>query len=400
MTQLRRVLIKDLTLGSYVASVTKQKGLMRIKQTGWVRSEQAKQALINKGILEVEVDDDRHYDVVHAPDPEPSDTLPSEEVITTDVPPSQKKNPKSFTTEITRAKNIIQESKRIQRSMILNIQQQNPVEVEQLAYLSDNLVASIERNSNAICCLNRIKNKSAELLEDAIRCTTLMILFAEHRKTDKKTKQALAIGALLHNIGKTKLQDELLVKVGISPQERQEIRTFIEYNAEILNEIEDLPALSFRIATQFKERLDGSGYPNQLDAETLDEYSRMMSIVELYNELTNGKPGQPGIGPLKAYRQMMEMSPTKLDPDLLEQFIKCLGIYPAGTLVRLKSGKVGIVLEANHKHPKRPKVKIFYNAKHQHHVDIKILDLATYPSEEIEACVGTDQYHLDLKDYI
>lgn len=393
MSALRRIAIQDLTLGSFVTSVTKQKGFMRIKQSGWVRSEAAKQALINKGIVEVEVDDERHYDLIHPPTMEQA--FVEEEPVQEETKPLE-----SFDSELTRAKEVIQESKRIQRKVILNIQQHNPVEVEQLEYLSNNLIASIDRNPNAISCLAKIKNKSAQLLEDAIRCATLMVLFANHRELDENTTQALAIGALLHNIGKVKLPDELLNKSNISTEERMQMRAFIQHNQTILDDIEDLPAISQTIATQFKERLDGSGYPAQLSDESLNEHTRMMSIVELYNELTNGKPGQPGVGPINAYRQMMDLSPAQLDPNLLPQFIKCIGIYPAGTLVRLKSGKVGMVIEANQTQPTRPKIKLFYNAKHQHHIDVKTIDLALYPNEEIEACVGSDKYRLDLSNYI
>lgn len=393
MTTLRRISIQELTLGSFVASVTKQKGSMRIKQSGWVRTEEAKKALIEKGIIEVEVDDSRHYDILHPPAAE-------EEIVTDELPLEEAKPFESFDSELNRAKEIIQESKRIQRNVILNIQQHNPVEVEQLEYLSSNLIASLGRNPHAISCLAKIKSKSAQLLEDAIRCATLMVLFANHREIDESTTQALAIGALMHNIGKVKLPDELLNKPNVSAQERLSLRSFINHNETILDDICDLPEISKTIATQFKERLDGSGYPNQLDEESLDEFTRMMSIVELYNELTNGKPGQPGIGPINAYRQMMEMSPAQLDPNLLPQFIKCIGIYPAGTLVRLKSGKVGMVIEANLAQPTRPKIKLFYNAKHQHHIDVKTIDLALYPNEEIEACVGSDKYRLDLNNYI
>lgn len=393
MSALRRIAIQELTLGSFVASVTKQKGFMRIKQSGWVRSEAVKQALINKGIVEVEVDDERHYDLIHPPKVEQA--VVEEEPVQEETKPLE-----SFDSELTRAKEVIQESKRIQRKVILNIQQHNPVEVEQLEYLSNNLIASIDRNPNAVSCLAKIKSKSAQLLEDAIRCATLMVLFANHRELDENTTQALAIGALLHNIGKVKLPDELLSKSNISTEERMQMHTFIQHNQTILNAIEDLPAISQTIATQFKERLDGSGYPAQLSEESLNEHTRMMSIVELYNELTNGKPGQPGVGPINAYRQMMDLSPAQLDPNLLPQFIKCIGIYPAGTLVRLKSGKVGMVIEANLAQPTRPKIKLFYNAKHQHHIDVKTIDLALYPNEEIEACVGSDKYRLDLSNYI
>ena len=159
--------------------------------------------------------------------------------------------------------------------------------------------------------------------------------------------------------------------------------------------------LSYKIAIEHHERLDGSGYPLGLATDDLDQYSRMMAIVDTYDKLTSDDLHTTGMGTIAAYRKMMEQAPAQLDEELLQQFIKCIGIYPVGTTVRLVSGKLGVVTKANEKQPTKPIVKTFYHTKHNHHIDIKEYDLAdNFATEEIAAIDNPDKYGLSIANYL
>jgi HD-GYP domain-containing protein (c-di-GMP phosphodiesterase class II) len=122
------------------------------------------------------------------------------------------------------------------------------------------------------------------------------------------------------------------------------------------------------------ERLDGSGYPRGINIEKLSRPARIMAIVDVYDAMTADRPHQAGDEPINVLRYLLT-NKQLFDTELVQRFIKCLGIHPVGTIVKLTNERLALVLEGNTLNPIKPKVKLFYNAKHRHHVTPKNIDL-------------------------
>lgn len=389
MTDLVRTPITQLKPGSFVQDVTKQMGDSHVKHSGWVRTEKAVAQLKKMGILEVLVDTSKSL----AKKPLSTSEIINDKPEHVDL---------GITLELDKAKEIFQEAKAIQQQSINNIQQGQPLDIADVEQVSDSIIDSIFRNSDALSYMIKIRESDDYLMEHSISCSVLMTLFAKHLALDKNTIHDLATGAMIHDIGKIKLSDELREKKGkLSEFEKAEAEQHVEFTRQILLETAGLSDISYRIAIEHHERLDGSGFPLGLTDESIDQYSRMMAIVDTYDKLTTNDRHTTGMGTIAAFRKMMEQTPAKFDADLLQQFIKCIGVYPVGTTVRLKSGKLGVIIKANEKRPIKPIVKVFYHTKHNHHIDLKEYDLSdNYINEEIDAVVNPDKYGLAIENYL
>ncbi|MGO2276845.1 HD-GYP domain-containing protein, partial [Pseudoalteromonas nigrifaciens] len=142
--------------------------------------------------------------------------------------------------------------------------------------------------------------------------------------------------------------------------------------------------------------LDGSGYPRGLNAEKLSRPARIMAIVDVYDAITADRPHQDGDEPINALRYLLA-NKQLFDAELVQLFIKCLGVHPVGTIVKLTNERLALVLEGNNLNPIKPKVKLFYNAKHGHHVTPKDIDLSDLSQElKIIASVKPLDYQINL----
>ena len=153
-----------------------------------------------------------------------------------------------------------------------------------------------------------------------------------------------------------------------------------------------------RLLTEQNELLDGSGYPNQLDIDKLNSAQRILSIAIAFDGLMFGFDHSKSIGSTAAFRELMEHSPSHYDPDLLQAFIQAIGLYPAGTLVKLSSGQIALVIE-NQAKLTHPRVKVFYNAELNYHEPARIINLAE-SDESIEGSAKAQRYDLDIADLV
>jgi HD-GYP domain-containing protein (c-di-GMP phosphodiesterase class II) len=126
------------------------------------------------------------------------------------------------------------------------------------------------------------------------------------------------------------------------------------------------------------ERLDGSGYPRGLKKEKLSNLARITAIIDVYDAMTGDKIYKKGQQPIKALRHLLG-DKNKFDQELVQKFIKYLGVHPVGSLVELSNERIAIVIEGNRDEPLKPKVKIFYSLKLQHYIKLKDCDLSCEP---------------------
>ena len=225
-----------------------------------------------------------------------------------------------------------------------------------------------------------------------------MSIFAKHLRLDKEIIEQLALGAFLHDLGKIKVPDHILHKPGkFTDAEYEEMKRHVNYGVEIVRQQPGIPPLALEIVQHHHERLDGRGYPNQLSAEDLDKYARMIAIVDSYDAMTADRVYKQGMYPIQAFKILRAEANNGYDQELVEQFIQCLGVYPVGTLVKLTSGKLGLISKLNKSKPLNPIVKVFYNTRLNQTIAIEELDLSVAKyQDQIECCIKPEEFDLNL----
>ncbi|WP_083496508.1 HD-GYP domain-containing protein [Pseudoalteromonas phenolica] len=392
---MKSISIKELQPGMFVVSVLEQTGSVQVKTQGWVKTQTSIDKLASAGILKVEVDPDKMLDLSNN---EHGITVPDSDIQNAT---EQEKDPwnKSTTisTEINQAVKLVEEAKALQAKAFADLKAGNPINVEAFKEVATSFIDSIFRNQDALACIAMIKQKDAYLLEHSINVATLITIFAKHLRLDRQIIEELATGALLHDIGKIKVSDIVLNKPGrLNETEFEQMKQHAQYSYDIVNEA-GLSKISCEIAGFHHERLDGSGYPRGLSNGEISNYVRMASIVDVFDALTAERVYKKALPPIQAFKILRENSPNHFDEHLLNEFINCIGIYPVGSLVKLKSQKIGMVASSNSAQPLKPVVKVFYSAKTMYHIAVEDIDLAEKRcTDELEAAIKPEEFGLDL----
>ncbi|MBH0087813.1 HD-GYP domain-containing protein [Pseudoalteromonas sp. NSLLW218] len=385
--------VSQLLPGMFVQSVTKQTGSIKIKNQGWVKTQAGINNLIKAGILEIEIDPDKTL----------IDTVPEKDLIATPTTkikrdPWQKTH--SAEQEMGKAKKLYDEAKTLQIKAFKDIKAGRDIDIAPFKELASGFMDSVFRNQDALACLTQMRQKDAYLLEHSINVSILMGIFAKHLSIEKNIIVELTTGALLHDIGKIKIPDEILNKPGrFTDEEFKIMKLHSLFSKEILEE-SGLTGIAVDIAGMHHERLDGKGYPFGKKGDEISQYVRMASIVDVYDALTAERVYKAGMEPIKAFKILKDGCPDSFDPVLLNKFIQCIGIHPVGTLVRLSSQKVGLVTESNPSTPLKPIVKTFYSAKHSRYTEIKDIDLSNKKTlDTLESAVKPKEYNIDLERF-
>ncbi|NTS78611.1 HD-GYP domain-containing protein [Catenovulum sp. SM1970] len=386
----QRVDIEQLSPGMYVMEVTKQSGDIKVSSKGWVKTQVAIDALKKKGVQEVVIDPDK---TLFAAEEEADEPIEETQI---------QAKPVSMERELGKAAKLYNEAQQLQQKAFEDIKAGKPIDIEPVKAVTKGLIDSIFRNQDALLCMTRIREKDAYLLEHSLNVSILMSMFAKHLELDSETTEQLAVGAFLHDIGKILIPDAILNKKGaLNPHEFEVMKSHVEHSIEILQKTSGVSALSLEVAAQHHEKLSGKGYPNGLNDEQISQAGRMIAIVDIYDALTAERVYKKGMTPSSAFKLMMTMAKQDIDHQLLQQFIKSIGVHPVGTLVKLSSGKLGIVIKSNNEQPLKPVVKLFYHAKYDHYTDIKDIDLAKpHCNEVIETSVKPEQFKIELNKFM
>jgi HD-GYP domain-containing protein (c-di-GMP phosphodiesterase class II) len=244
--------------------------------------------------------------------------------------------------------------------------------------IAEEMVHSIIRNPDAMVWLSQLKSKDEYTALHSINVCALSVTFGRHLGLSKEQLVELGIGALLHDIGKLRVPNDVLNKPDrLTAQEFRLIRLHPVHGRNLLGKTDHRAAQSvLDIAYSHHERNDGRGYPRGLKGSELSLYSRMVAIVDVYDALNSDRVYHAGLGPDETLARIYEWSQRELDAELVQHFIRSLGRFPVGTLVELSNGEVGIVIEVNHQQPRRPKVLLVLAANKTPHTIQRIIDLS------------------------
>lgn len=309
----------------------------------------------------------------------PVETVDSAAAIPPEAPQPQPKT--ALADELKRASKIVTMGKEAVVSMFQEARMGKAIEAEAAAPLVEEISNSVLRNPGALISLARLKTADDYTFMHSVAVCALMIALARQLGLDEQQVREAGMAGLLHDLGKAMIPLEILNKPGkLSDAEFALVRTHPEEGHKLLLGSSGVSDASRDVCLHHHEKIDGSGYPKRLNGDTLSLFAKMGAICDVYDAVTSNRPYKPGWCPAESLKRMSEWT-GHFDPAVFQAFVKSLGIYPVGTLVRLASGKLGVVLEQGEQSLLKPKVKVFFSTKSQAYIKPEVIDIARSPEK-------------------
>ncbi len=342
-----------------------------------VKNEKIIEKIIGYGIREIYIDTDKGLDLTDAQtEEEVKQEIQTELNKLSEIKP-EIENRVSFQKEIVKAREIKKEAKQIVQNIMEDVRLGRQVKVEKVNTIVEKMVNSIFRNKDALICLGRIKQTDEYTFLHSLSVCVLMLSFSKYLGFDYKAIHEIGVGGLLHDIGKMKVPLEVLNKrEQLTEDEFKKIKEHVKHGCIILKQTPDISDTSILIAAQHHERADATGYPHGLEDEEISKYGHMASIVDVYDAITSQRCYRNAIEPTEALRKIFEWSIFHFNKEMVQHFIRCVGIYPIGSLVRLESGLLGVVIAHGNKSLLLPVVRIVYNVNKDSFVTPYDIDLS------------------------
>ena len=338
------------------------------------------QKIAESGIREVYIDTGKGLDVISAPSAEQAAEKREadlQKVAETSAQTRFKESRISVAEERAKAIAVQNEAREVATALMQDVRLGRQIEVARVEPVVGAMVDSVFRNKDALISLGRIREVDQYTFQHSVNLCVLMVAFAKGMGMDHDTINKIGVGAMLHDIGKMKAPEEILNKPGkLTDEEFNVMRGHVTIGANVLAESPGLDPLSIAVAYEHHERWDGTGYPRKLKGDEITVYGQMSAIVDVYDAITSDRCYHRGMHPTDALGRILEWSRYHFNPQLTQQFIQCVGIYPVGTVVRLESGRLAVVVEANEKDMLKPTVRLAYDTKKRDFIAPRDLDLS------------------------
>ncbi len=329
------------------------------------------------GIHEIYIDTEKGLDVSHARSVDEVNATLQQQMIEAVSNEPAPVITLSFADELGRANRIKSQAHALVKTVMQDVRLGRAVELEQVEPMIESITESVLSNSGALLTLLRIKNKDDYTFLHSVSVGTLMIAFCRSVGMDRETIHLAGLGGILHDTGKALVPDAILNKPGrLTEEEFDIIRRHPRDGFDILSRTEGIGEIPLDITLHHHERVDGSGYPHNLKGDTISTLAKMAAIVDVYDAITADRCYHKGMAPTDALRKIFEWSKYHFDPKLVQAFMRCVGIYPVGTLVLLESGKLGVVIEQHPSNLLTPRIRVMYSSKSNTYLQPEIVDLS------------------------
>ena len=278
--------------------------------------------------------------------------------------------------EISAAQTIHTKASSLVKNSMEEIILGNAINEEDLKKNVTNTVESIVRNPDAMMWLTRLKDKDNHASLHSVNTCILSVTFGRYIGLPKNELEKLAVSALMHDIGKLQVPTEILNKPGkLSDNEKKIIRQHPTSSRNLLMSAGNYFLAAVDVAYSHHERLDGTGYPRGLSSTHISPFSRILAIVDIYESMTSEQVYREELSPFESLKYINANKGTKFDAQLVNLFIKLIGVFPIGSIIELTSGEIGIVITSNREDNLRPKILIMMD-KNKMAIERKIINLA------------------------
>lgn len=285
--------------------------------------------------------------------------------------------PVPATAEFARAAKICAQSRLAVTLMFQEARMGKAVDTGGAQKLVEEITDSISRNPSALISLARLKDADDYTYMHSVAVCALMIALAKQLGLNEHQTRRAGVAGLLHDLGKAMMPMEVLNKPGkLTDEEFAIIKTHPAEGHKLLLGNAGADDIALDVVLHHHEKTDGSGYPKGLKDAEISIFAKMGAVCDVYDAITSNRPYKAGWDPAESLRKMAEWANGHFDPVVFQAFVKSLGIYPIGSLVKLKSGRLGLVVEQSAKSLLTPSIRVFYSTKSNARVRPEIIDLS------------------------
>lgn len=278
--------------------------------------------------------------------------------------PVRDRTPTGMADELRKAASICLQSKKAVVSMFSEVRMGRAVDAAGAASLVEEISDSVSRNPDALISLARLKTADNYTYMHSVAVCALMVALARQLKLSDEQTQLAGMAGLLHDLGKAAIPQVVLNKPGkLTDQEFDMVRRHPVDGYSMLQDGGRVANAVLDACLHHHEKMDGTGYPDKLKGEDISVIARMTAICDVYDAITSDRPYKHGWDPAQSLRRMAEWTTDHFDPRLFQAFVKSIGIYPIGSLVRLSSGHIGVVTGHSPAALTQPTVKVFFSTQ-------------------------------------
>lgn len=360
---IKRVKVEDLKTGMYVHDLNcgwLQHGFLR--QQFLLKSADQIAKMKKQGLDEIYIDTDKGGDVAGAPTQgEIEQAIAKQMKDTAAGGPALAPARVSQREESAAAKRIMGDAIGVVDGLLTDVRLGKQLDPEKAKPLVKAMHASVLRNPGALISLSRLKRADTYTFQHSVSICALLVSFCQSMGMDAATVEEAGLGGLLHDVGKMKVPNEILNKPGkLTDDEFAVMKSHASLSMDLLEGVPGVSRMVIQIAGEHHEKMAGGGYPRGIAGEQISQIGRMTAIVDVYDALTSNRVYHKAKEPSEVLKKLLEWSGSHLDGDLVQQYIRTLGIYPVGSLVRLSNDRLAVVVEQS-EDLLRPTVRIVYD---------------------------------------
>jgi len=340
----------------------------------------------DSGIREVWIDTARGLDLEKTGDEQAHAEIllqPAPTVAEVEIKSAPAK-PVSLADEAARAARICEQAKEFVVDMFQEARMGRAVAARDALPLVEEITASVARNQHALISIARLKTMDDYTYMHSVAVCGLMIALSRQLGLDDQTTREAGLAGLLHDVGKMGVPADILNKQGqLTVDEFALMKGHPAHGFRMLHRSPGITETALDVCLHHHEKMDGTGYPHQLNAESISEAARMGAVCDVYDAITSNRPYKSGWSPVESLRKMAEWSNGHFDNRIFQAFVKTIGIYPVGVLVRLRSERLGVVIGQAADSLLVPQVKVFYCTRRKKQLRESIVNLATETDDSI-----------------